>query len=242
MLSGRSRIAARAPTIPGTGVAAISRANALGQARRFLDRRRREHLAEHRRRRRHRRHSRVRAPPPCPGPACPPSHPPPPACSPGPARGPDAATAHELEPTYAPMEKSAEDDVVHAQGVEECREVIGVDAHAVAQVGGVAPTHAPEIGGDPTKPLERGDLVCPDRSIERIPVHEEDRGPFPRTSTARLTPFTITRWTSPGSLRRTSMKDPNSVGTGIGRPSRSTQTNTNSAVAMRVSSLGRRAV
>jgi hypothetical protein len=38
------------------------------------------------------------------------------------------------------------------------------------------------------------------------------------------------------------MNSPNSAGTGIGRPSRSMQTNTNSAVAMSASSRTRRAV
>ena len=38
------------------------------------------------------------------------------------------------------------------------------------------------------------------------------------------------------------MNSPNSAGTGIGRPSRLMQTNTNSAVAMRASSFTRRAV
>ncbi len=66
-------------------------------------------------------------------------------------------------------------------------------------------------------------------------------GPSPRTSTARFTPFTVRRWASAPAFRGL-MKSLNSRGTATGRPSRLTQTNTNSAVAIRVSSRTRRAV
>src|SRR4029078_8046819 len=53
-------------------------------------------------------------------------------------------------------------------------QVVGVDRHAVAQVGRVRFTHATQVGRDAAVAFERIDLVSPDAPVERIAVHEQD--------------------------------------------------------------------
>src|SRR5262249_25414017 len=80
--------------------------------------------------------------------------------------------SHELESHIRTHGKPTKDDLIYAEGVEQRREVGGVDRHGVAQIGSIAPTHAPQIGRNPTKSFESSDLIRPYGSIEGIAVYE----------------------------------------------------------------------
>ena len=66
-----------------------------------------------------------------------------------------APLSQELECHVATHRKPAENHVIHAQDVEQGREIRGVDRHAVSQVRRVGLAHAPQVGGDTAKAFER---------------------------------------------------------------------------------------
>ena len=95
-----------------------------------------------------------------------------------------APPAQELEDHVPAHREAAQHHVVHAQRVEQRREVVRVDRHAVAEVGRVGLSHPAQVGRDAAVTVERVDLVAPDRAVERIAVDEQDR----RTLAARSRP------------------------------------------------------
>ena len=90
-----------------------------------------------------------------------------PGCRPGSApRTRSRQRRRNSKSDVAAHREPAEHHLVHAQRVEQRREVIGVDRHAVAQVGRVGLAHAAQIGRDAAVAVQRVDLVAPDRAVE----------------------------------------------------------------------------